>query len=148
MHFMFGKKLRLIKTICFITKIFFFQDYCLINFVKCLHSIKLYFQPVYTLRLHISVCLCICISISQSLFFFLPEIRGRMELVTFIGSNSKCYLSDDGLIDSTCFRYIEYVSYYCIIFYIYLCIQNKVFFELIDLISANNKSFQSALSRP
>ena len=60
---------------------------------------------------------------------------GRMQLVTIIVSNSKCYLSDDGLIDPTCFRYIEYVSYYCIIFYIFLCNQNKVFFELIVLFS-------------
>ena len=68
-----------------------------------------------------------------------------MQLVTIIVSNSKCYLSDDGLIDPTCFRYIEYVSYYCIIFLIFLCFQNKVFFELIVLISTNNHSFQSAL---
>lgn len=67
---------------------------------------------------------------------------GRMQLVTIIVSNSKCYLSDDGLIDPTCFRYIEYVSYYCIIFFIFLCFQNKVFFGLIVLISTKTIRFK------
>ena len=68
-----------------------------------------------------------------------------MELATIKVSNLKCYLSDYGLIDPTCFRFIEYVSYYCIIFFIFLCFQNKVFFGLIVLILTNNQSFQSAL---
>ena len=68
---------------------------------------------------------------------------GRMQLVTIIVSNSKCYLSDDGLIDPTCFRYIEYVSYYCIIIYIFLCNQNKVFFELI--VKQKTNRFKSRL---